>query len=1588
MILFGSDIGIEAKTSAFGGFIDQIAKSLSKATGNFKLAAEKIFVDDGFENVAGTAFSGSNFSNIDDIKTRKITTQEPNITVYIKKKMFWSLRNEFDPRFMDQSEKLFVRASKILFENKCIQIAAYEAMTKISKLLGEESELDADKLDIIVNMLDDAFDITIAALNSVNGVSGNSIEINQAEQDAIQDILSNVKKDQEKVGLLADGLRKLSGKVKKTKQATNTNWVIDSDAASADVLGLGRGSGVIELTLVNSLSTSLSLESGNSGSIRFTAQDPYNLTKITSSELEMALSTANSELQDINLASSDVSQQDIATALNTSPSFFLDAAREKEEQLKKIRRDKVASFFGITSGSSGGLGTAAVPEIVFEVNPASAASSKVSIGITSSPAIYFDVNSFRLSLLSLPVDQQLGSTENQLVVEIYKLLTEYVEKVKQLNDKTLQNNADPDVEYARRKLRQFFLGKSIIQPMDGVHVYIRGNTFKDGQIVGPLNALLNNTDFFQSFVENSNTTDAFLEEEMRMFGIADVGIPVDLYRQLRTGSFLRNAGMHVFGGLVESVTSHYADGMYTLEVAGISTLKWLDMSRANTTPSLDQPQGVLEDPLTQYQFEIDPGTGLPKTRPKLLQQNLDRIKNEHLNFNSGSNKSEKVREDNTVQDFIDNGNGITTPVSQHAPGMVYRWKEGVMAVTRDINTRAPLDGTGSNDERIGSEVGVNVVENPFATSDAADVVSIMVTGFPHNYESFVLNSQSIGTYTFGGNNNSSESYFNSFFDIFRRNNRAHGNFQPFKTVGITSDQMKERLRVQTELTQTKSKLGKLRSELANLQDQLNTISTRPSELPSIEFLQKHKNSNAAKSAQIIEGQRSELSDRLAIKIDDIQKQIDTEMTNFYQSIGEGGAAEKAGLRIYGNDISFDIEKETAASTSDELEENNRKSKIKNKMLQLRPQLNCKFNYDTNLFIVSDDYDKDLDIRAYVLSSISNAPPLWESTYMTPHEICNTVAKTLDFEFYCDSQGHIQFRSPKYNKVPLSLLLRLFLLDRTENKKLYPVFLEQLFKNRAHTYKDEADIASIEILEYRILLGQNIGNEDLQNVINEKESVFSSASALTNVWDVSKNFSPDEIKDRASLLLKIRNLKASRSGGTPNAVNGETSAAAAQEISLYNSVNNIKNPNLNTQRLNIINKLAQLISKRQKIISILGNLGGEIEKFDGTVANISSFGGGNGRLTKNEMTKLTAPFEDLIENDLFDELGPGSASRFTIYDDQIISSNLTESDSEAYCRFDVTGSEDFISKGEGDIGGVKKIWAAATDFDMWRQYGFRPFSSINKPFLKDAELQCAPYALMLLSRVRRNIIKGNIVVVGNEYYQLGDVVYVNSNDMLYYVTNVSHNFSYDSSGSFTTELELRYGHPLGEYIPTPLDVIGKSLIKGYRNFNNRVTTRETSNKNTGAVIGTVKFPIGGSNISSNILKEMISGGLGKFNLPALKNALLKARAQISTAKFPKIEVRGFYVDEADKGKVESRMDIVVSWLANPISGLDLNGNAIPLSKKDYGILDSKDFNIVGAVNVKKLSEEDIIANRIPKEEAFSTSLDGDPTDAIDIVLIFE
>ena len=196
----------------------------------------------------------------------------------------------------------------------------------------------------------------------------------------------------------------------------------------------------------------------------------------------------------------------------------------------------------------------------------------------------------------------------------------------------------------------------------------------------------------------------------------------------------------------------------------------------------------------------------------------------------------------------------------------------------------------------------------------------------------------------------------------------------------------------------------------------------------------------------------------------------------------------------------------------------------------------------------------------------------------------------------------------------------------------------------------------------------------------------------------------------------------------------------------------------------------------------------------------------------------------------------------------------------------------------------------------------------------------------MNRQRKDVIKGSVTIAGNEFYQLGDVVYVTDRELLYYVVGVKHNFDYN--GTFTTTLDLRYGHIPGDYIPTPLDIIGKLVIGGKRREFSFARENPYPERNE-RLITVVRFAA---------TDEMrFTEGMPK-NVAALSNAYMIAKNYVKPNNEVNVIVRCFFAE--DQERAQDHVAAVKSWFENPV---DTNGNRIDYLAKCGLLLKNSDDN---------------------------------------------
>jgi hypothetical protein len=268
---------------------------------------------------------------------------------------------------------------------------------------------------------------------------------------------------------------------------------------------------------------------------------------------------------------------------------------------------------------------------------------------------------------------------------------------------------------------------------------------------------------------------------------------------------------------------------------------------------------------------------------------------------------------------------------------------------------------------------------------------------------------------------------------------------------------------------------------------------------------------------------------------------------------------------------------------------------------------------------------------------------------------------------------------------------------------------------------------------------------------------------------------------------------------------------------------------------------------------------------------------------------------------------------------------------------------------------------AVDYDSWRNYGFKNAATIRVPFLSDPNSQCAPYASMILSRNRKNILRGNVTISGNEYMQPGEIVYLQDRQMLFYVTAVRHNFTFGSG--FTTTLDLSYGHSPGEYIPTTLDIIGK-MIYNNRDVAGYTIQRQTNSGNENNLGVVIKDPSSSGGLASLSSQSAPPNSFSAFNSQTLNNMMFTAAYTVNANNTKgnnitaNVELRIYH----DGGGADGGLSSFASDVKDILTGKSGDPNS-PIKNQSFS---PDNVNIV-AVNLNDLNDR-----RSPSQKAIDSA----------------
>jgi hypothetical protein len=1486
---------------------------------------------------------------INNVRPRVVEaiTLTPDITVLVKKRFVSSLANNHKLELMEEKERKLIVASKRLFQNKIKAYNAYERLSKIDNLARETGLFNKNLIPTILQAVSDF---------------GDAVNLTGLDKSVIQTLQRAIN--------FGDTSR-------------FTTWVVDQKSAFAS--RFGEGTGVFELCNISSLNTKSSVEFGG-GNCSFDLLDPYKISFVTEKDIDIAIS-------------------DVYNFYSTQPLLSLaselpDKIEEAVANLNAERIQRGVSPLSFKVSRETVISKKLRVIIDFDGREVPFSYNSGLIGFNSS-VIIDPVATTGFNGLS-PGDEEAVKE----IIANYFTLFAY-----ESNTQSQIRVFKDDQNYIRNRMRLFYGGQSIIQQMDVVTVFMTTRTLEDNtlapgfkgfygqgtQTIGQrLNSVVRDINALALNYSGSKVS----PDEVEKNAIAGPNFPTWLWRMFRNDFTRSAAGTCIFSGLVKSVSSSYdPKSGYRLSISCEDNTAYFKKSMVNVQPSLETLSSIVFDPLTPFDISFDATTGIPINDlqqgevPPLLPENNKLIASGKVKFKSGRNKglniSEKSYKTKDVEVYFDKYvNVLSDP-----DGFVYRWKQGIGSITYNTKSLIPnLDGI--------SAPLLNA--DPFAGQDVINSISLLITGKPYNNNTFAKAAMATANSLSLNNNQSNGNFYQSYieglaFELQKRNS-VWGNFIPAKSFSVNSNSLSFIMTGLGSFTQANSKLNALLTERARLGTQADAEYVQ---LKTKEFT-RDANTVPDFSEDAITANRQIITD----SIKRVDEQIEQLSSEFFKKFENDYASSPLGtLQVFGDDVTFQDGFSDYRSKFSENYENQQQNDIEFRKtinaIALRRLWKTKANEDPNLFIVDDQYDANLDIMAFS-KEIADRTNLFNTDYTDISNKIVEVASILGLEVFADTQGNIRVRPPLYNRIPSSVFYRMFQERYSRGVKVFPDFLEKLFYNQVKAETQQIEVIEDEIRlrltilgadndqkRTNILRGQTLPSANAESASFQFMTVESTGLVDPEFKKLIANSKPEfrEDQERASIdvLEKFKKtvltqLKSNRIFDSLSKVNLQktfTNSSARLNVGSVESkfseikrrlerTKGIKVPALSdfvqdkrfsqnvisqTDSLAIMNQVSKFVGERQRIIRQLANSLNNLT--DGVKTN-SQQSSPNAFLTPFiTNTPIPKVFEHMIEDETYDEYGPGSGNRYVIKEVQILSIDLEFNEPE-FNAIQVNGlfGQDINAGGyapaanELDFsngifsGGNQLVTATSVNYDSWYQFGFRAGQVVQAPFLSNPESQCAPYAVALLNKASKKIRSGSVKIAGyNEYYQPGDVVFLEDWNLLFYVNAVNHNFSY---GNLTTTLSLEYGHFPGEYIPTHLDIAGSILYssQSYASYYKSLRTNDIPGSvSLGAII---------AQTASEPIDSILSGPIGNQNLNILMKTLATASGIVNPTALVNRKAVIYLRIYSEIGAVQTGASFIKEWFQNPQQNtpsgiLDANKNQQYKINSDNIIIEFVDLN---------------------------------------------
>ena len=598
-----------------------------------------------------------------------------------------------------------------------------------------------------------------------------------------------------------------------------------------------------------------------------------------------------------------------------------------------------------------------------------------------------------------------------------------------------------DVDYIRDRLRVFYLGKWMVNVGDGIHIYIASNKSVTGN---------NNIDS-NSFDTSLDTSyfqidETILEAERKLY--TNQNIDSGTYKNIRKYSNNSFTMQHVFGGYIKNISESYSPDKSIITVSCQDNMGWLTSVRFMEEPSLLDPRAPLEDPITPFDIKLTSDSSVSSQSLELLQENKTLLRSGLLSHDSGLLAGYNANESNIYQgQYSGAGTMYGSQIVQHPSGMVYRWRTGVLGITAP-GFSSTADSNSGNASAISpitrQDYGFSVTNSVVVGLDVANVISVMITGQPYNIETFTqLAFDAMNVSRTGSSLNPSDA-LSATLDSIRKQNPFYGNFKPFRMITMSEQTVNKLSNDTFALEDSRNKLSILRNRKNEINRKIRILNTAIGNEPIVLLLKQEIASIDAS----------------------INDQIEAVNKSGFSPFGNGinaSALFDTNFNIFGQN--------KVLKTDSSLESDYDLNRAMMRVATMRRIEDVKLNRDQNLLIVSDQYDLNPDIKAYILKLRTSNFKLFQGNYLNVYDRCVESAAVTMMEFFCNSQGHLEIRPPQYNKTPLTVLNALSRYQSETNRKIVPEFLFTMFGDRVSSTKIEIHATNLRIAIIALLMGR-------------------------------------------------------------------------------------------------------------------------------------------------------------------------------------------------------------------------------------------------------------------------------------------------------------------------------------------------------------------------------------------------------------------------------------------------------------------------------------------------------------------------------------